>query len=94
LAAAHDVLAKLYLQAGQYQAAIEQSRKALNSDPKDQTALYHLIQGLRKSGQKDELPELLKRLAELRSESARQEGEHNRYKLVVEKSPSMEKPQP
>ena len=94
LAAAHDVLAKLYLQAGQYPAAIEQSRKALNSDPKDQTALYHLIQGLRKSGQKDELPELLKRLAELRSESARQEGEHNRYKLVVEKSPSMEKPQP
>ena len=31
-------------------AAIEQSRKALNSDPKDQTALYHLIQALRKSG--------------------------------------------
>jgi tetratricopeptide (TPR) repeat protein len=94
LVAAHDVLAKLYLQAGQNQAAIEQSRKALNSDPKDQTALYHLIQGLRKSGQKDDLPDLLKRLAELRTESARQEGERNRYKLVEEKSPSMEKPQP
>jgi tetratricopeptide (TPR) repeat protein len=94
LAAAHDVLAKLYLQAGENQAAIEQSRKALNSDPKDQTALYHLIQGLRKSGQRDDLPDLLKRLAELRTESARQEGERNRYKLVIEKSPSMEKPQP
>ncbi len=94
LVAAHDVLAKLYLQAGQNQAAIEQSRKALNSDPKDQTALYHLIQGLRKSGQKDDLPDLLKRLAELRTETARQEGERNRYKLVEEKSPSMEKPQP
>ena len=94
LVAAHDVLAKLYLQAGQNQAAIEQSRKALNSDPKDQAALYHLIQGLRKSGQKDDLPDLLKRLAELRTETARQEGERNRYKLVEEKSPTMEKPQP
>jgi tetratricopeptide (TPR) repeat protein len=94
LTAAHDVLAKLFLQAGQNQAAIEQSRKALNSDPKDQAALYHLIQGLRKSGQKDDLPDLLKRLAELRTESARQEGERNRYKLVEEKPPSMEKSQP
>ena len=51
LATARDILAKLYLQAGQNGAAIEQSRKALNSDPKDQTALYHLIQALRKSGQ-------------------------------------------
>ena len=49
LAAARDVLAKLYLQAGENEAAAEQSRKALNSDPKDQTALYHLIQALRKS---------------------------------------------
>src|SRR5882762_4092366 len=94
LVAAHDVLAKLYLQAGQNQAAIQQSRKALTSDPKDQTALYHLIQGLRKSGQKDDLPDLLKRLAELRAESARQEGERNRYKLVEERSSSMEKSQP
>jgi len=94
LAAARNVLAKLYLQSGQNGAAIEQSRQALGSDPKNQTALYHLIQGLRKSGQTDDLPDLLKRLAELRTESARQEAEHNRYKLVEEKSPSVEKPQP
>jgi len=94
LAAARNVLAKLYLQSGQNGAAIEQSRQALGSDPKNQTALYHLIQGLRKSGQTDDLPDLLKRLAELRTESARQEAEHNRYKLVEEKSLSVEKPQP
>lgn len=92
LAAAHDVLAKLYLQAGETKAATEHSRKALASDPKDQTALYHLIQSLRKSGQKDEIPDLLKRLAELRMASTREEGEHNRYKLVEEKDPSREKP--
>jgi tetratricopeptide (TPR) repeat protein len=82
LVAARDVLAKLYLQAGQTQAAIEQCREALKYDPKDQTALYHLIQALRKTGNKEELPDLLKRLAELRAESTKEEMEHNRYKLV------------
>jgi tetratricopeptide (TPR) repeat protein len=94
LAAARDVLAKLYLQAGENEAAVEQSRKALNSDPKDQTALYHLIQALRKSGRTEDLPDLLKRLAALRIEGTKDEAERNRYKLVEEKSPAMEKPQP
>ena len=94
LASAHDVLAKLYLQAGQNAAAIEQSRKALSFDPKDQTAVYHLIQALRKSGRTNEIPDLLKRLADLRMEGTKQEAAHNRYKLVEEKSPSMEKAQP
>ncbi len=94
LASAHDVLAKLYLQAGQTAAAIEQSRKALSSDPKDQTALYHLIQALRKSGRSDEIPVLLKRLAELRMEGTKEEAAHNRYKLVEDKSQPTEKPQP
>jgi tetratricopeptide (TPR) repeat protein len=91
LATARDVLAKLYLQAGQNEAAIEQSRKALSTDSKDQTALYHLIQGLRKSGQQAEIPEFLKRLADLRMESTKEEAEHNRYKLVEETTPSAEK---
>lgn len=86
LSAARDVLAKLYLQSGQNQLAIEQCHKALATDPKDQTALYHLIQGLRKAGAKNEIPDLLKRLAELRAESAKQESEHNRYKLVEQSS--------
>ena len=94
LAAARDVLAKLYLQSGQNEAAIQQSRKALNSDPKDQTAVYHLIQALRKSGQnKEEIPSLLKQLAELRMESTKEEAEHNRYKLV-EQNPSSTETQP
>jgi len=91
LAAAHDVLAKLYLQAGQNEAAIAECRKALNSDPKDQTALYHLIQALRKSGQTNDIPGLLKRLADLRMEGTKEEAEHNRYKLVEDKTPSQEK---
>jgi tetratricopeptide (TPR) repeat protein len=86
LGSARDILAKLDLQAGENQAAIEQSRKALITDPKDQTAIYHLIQALRKSSQTKDVPELLKKLAELRSESAKNEAERNRYKLVEDKS--------
>jgi tetratricopeptide (TPR) repeat protein len=71
LAPAHNLLAKLYLQAGQNREAIEESRKALKIDPKDQTAVYHLIQALRKTGDKTELPNLLKRLAELRQEATK-----------------------
>ena len=84
---AHDALAQLYLQSGQNQLAIEQCRKALTSNPKNQTAVYHLIQGLRKVGEKNEIPDLLKRLAELRAVASRQEIERNRYKLVLDNAP-------
>jgi len=82
LAAARGVLAKLYLQAGQTQPAIEQCRKALATDPDDQTTVYRLIQALRKSGNAAEIPDLLKRLATLREEAARKERERYRYKLI------------
>lgn len=82
LGPAHSVLAKLYLQAGQYADAAGQCRKALEIDPKDQTSLYHLIQALRKTDKKGEIPELLKRLALLRQEATKDEREHYRYKLV------------
>ncbi len=82
LAAARGVLAKLYMQSGQYQQAIVECRKAIASDPKDQTTVYRLIQALRKTGKKDEIPPLLKQLAKLRQDATREERERNRYKLV------------
>jgi len=82
LAASRSVLAKLYMQTGQYQLAIEQCRKALSIDPKDQTAVYRLIQALRKTGQKKEIPELLQRLAKLREQATQEERERYRYKLI------------
>jgi tetratricopeptide (TPR) repeat protein len=88
LSGARTVLAKLYLQAGNYREAIEQCRKALDRDPKDQTAMYRLIQGLRKTGDKSEIPDLLKRLALLRKEAAREQSERYRYKLVEEDTQS------
>lgn len=82
LGAARGVLAKLYMQAEQYPEAVEQCREALKSDPKDQTALYRLIQALRKTGQQGEIPDLLKRLAQLREEATKEERERYRYKLI------------
>jgi tetratricopeptide (TPR) repeat protein len=84
LSGARTVLAKLYLQAGSYQQAAEQCRKALEQDPKDQAALYHLIQALRKTGDKRDIPNLLTRLAQLRKQTAREESERYQYKLVEE----------
>jgi len=88
LADARDVLAKLYVQSGQYKDAVEQCRKALDSNPKDQTAVYHLIQALRKSGQTEEIPGLLKKLAQLREQTAKEENQRKRYKLVEDENQS------
>ncbi len=82
LGPARSVLAKLYLQSGQYPEAAAQCRKALEINPDDQSALYHLIQALRKTEKKDQIPELLKRLALLRQQATKDEREQYRYKLV------------
>ena len=83
LTAAHNLLAKFYLDAGQNALAAQECRAVLEQTPSDQSALYHLVIALRKSGNQSEIPELLKRLAKARQEATKQEGERNRYKLVV-----------
>jgi len=93
LAAAHNVLAKFDLQSGQNALAVKECRLALQSDANDQTALYHLVLALRKTGDQAEIPELLKRLARARQQATREEAEHNRYKLVVSSASDGEKAQ-
>ena len=83
LTAAHNVLAKYYLDAGQNALAAKECRVALKQDPSDQSALYHLVVALRRTGEQAEIPDLLKRLARARQEASKEEGERNRYKLVV-----------
>ncbi|HTW61104.1 MAG TPA: tetratricopeptide repeat protein [Terracidiphilus sp.] len=82
LGPAHAVLAKLYLQAGSYPKAVSECHKALEIDPTDQASLYHLIQALKKSGQTSGIPDLLKRLAQLRQDATEKEREEYRYRLV------------
>ncbi|HEY5214495.1 MAG TPA: tetratricopeptide repeat protein [Acidobacteriaceae bacterium] len=94
LGSARDALAKFELAVGENEAAAEQCRKALEIDPKDQTALYRLIAALRKSGKHEDIPGLVKQLAALRMEGTREEDERNRFKLIEENSSTTEKPQP
>jgi tetratricopeptide (TPR) repeat protein len=82
LGVAHAVLGKLYLQAERYEDSVDQCRKALESDPNDQQTVYHLIQALRKTGNTNEIPGLLKRFAELRQQQQEKDKERTRYKLV------------
>ena len=81
LAAAHDLLATVYIENGDVDQAIRHSRAALAIDPNDQQAIYHLVVALRKTDQRDEIPGLLKRLVELRSESRSQGQTPKRYRL-------------
>jgi predicted Zn-dependent protease len=87
LADARVVLAKLYMETGQYQEAIQQCRQALITNPDDQTAVYRLIQALRKTGQTAELPDLVQRLAKLREQATQLERQRSRYHLLEGDAP-------
>jgi tetratricopeptide (TPR) repeat protein len=82
LASARDLLGDLFLKSGKIPQSIAQSRAALKADPSDQAALYHLVQALRNTSQKGEIPDLLKRLASLREETRKKEEAKSRYKLM------------
>lgn len=87
---AHDLLSGFYLKSGEIERATEECRLALRYDPSDQVALYHLTQALRKSGKRDEIPDLLKRLANLREQSRENEQRRSQYKLVEIPTPEDE----
>ena len=81
MVAAHDLLATIYLREGHTSLAIEQSNAALAVDPKDQQAIFHLVLGLRKTGQKDRISSLLKQLAALRDATQSEAALTKRYQL-------------
>lgn len=78
----HDLLAGLYLNAGNHELAAEQCRIALASDPSDQSALYHLIAALRSNGNKTELQGLVKQLLALQHQKSEQPSARERYKIM------------
>jgi tetratricopeptide (TPR) repeat protein len=87
-ALAYDVLSVLYLRAGQISQAVDAARLALKADPEDSAAVYHLIVCLRKEGDKRELPQLVKKLAEISTKERDRTTAVNRYKLVEEAASS------
>jgi DNA-binding SARP family transcriptional activator len=88
LVEAHNQLASMYMTLKQYDRAISECRTALQYDPSDETAMYHLIISMRHSGHQDDLPPLVKRLSEMHQESLQRETDRKRYRLVEEGSPA------
>ena len=85
LVEAHNELASMYSSLNEYDRAIKECRTALQYDPSNETAMYHLLISLRHSGHStDELQPLVKRLAELHQESLRHETERKSFRLVEE----------
>ena len=80
-AEAHDLLAAMYLRAGDTTRAIEESQAALVLDPNDEQALYHQILALRKSDRKAEVPALVERMMKVRQAKAT-EAKPKIYRLV------------
>jgi len=79
---ARDVLSGLYLKSGDLQKSIAESRLALKQDPDDRTAVYHLIEALRKSGNTSELPALVARMHKIVEAEAKNQAEVYRFRLV------------
>jgi tetratricopeptide (TPR) repeat protein len=88
LLAARDLLSTMYFENGQTDLAIEQSRAALALDPNDQQAVYHLILGLRKTNQKDQIPALLERMAKLREDAENDQKAGKKYRLYEAPTPA------
>jgi tetratricopeptide (TPR) repeat protein len=78
----HDLLASIYMHAGQYSRAIDECHEALRFDPSDETATYHLLISLKHTGQTDELNALSKRLAQLHRESLQRENQRKSFRLI------------
>ena len=85
-ALARDLLGRLYVQDGNIEEGIRQSRVALHLNPSDQKALYHLILALRKAHRTEEVPALLQQLVKLREEAGKQEAAQHDYALVDQTS--------
>ena len=88
LVAAHDLLSSAYCQQGRFDLAIKQSRAALAKDPDDKQALYHLILSLRKTGSKEELGMLVKRLVALQAKTKGTQTFQRPYRLYEGAAPS------
>jgi tetratricopeptide (TPR) repeat protein len=81
---AHDLLALLYLRAGQPERAAKEAELARKIDPADETALYQEIMARRQLSQTAEVQELVQQLAKLQKANTDQQRQHKGYLLKDE----------
>lgn len=75
-------LGKLYLKTGEPEKAIEHLQKAIELDPSDKTATYHLLVALRRAGRQAEAQKLVVRVRALLGEEKASEIARNRFRLM------------
>lgn len=78
---AHDLLAKLYLRAGDLKRAIDEAVSAERIDPTDELALYQEMMATRQLGDTKQERKLAQRFAELRKENAQHQRQGNGFVL-------------
>lgn len=88
LVEAHNLLATIYMTLHQYDKAVSECRTALQYDPSNETAMYHLLVALRHRGHGEDLQPLVKRLSEMHQQAMRHETENKRYRLVEQELPT------
>jgi tetratricopeptide (TPR) repeat protein len=87
LVAARDLLGSTYYADGHIQEAVEQSRAALAVNPKDETAVYHLMLASRQTGHEEEARALMKQFVQLRANSKLNQPPTRSYRLYEQKQP-------
>jgi tetratricopeptide (TPR) repeat protein len=81
-AAVRTELGKVYLKTGESEKAIEQLQKAVELDPSDKTATYHLLLALRKAGRDKASQQLVDRVRALLDNEKASEIARNRFRLM------------
>lgn len=92
--AGHDLLALVDLHSSNFTAAAEQSRDALQYDPDDRAAVYHLITALRhskRSQDQAELQSMAKRLTTMERNSLQNDTHKRKFRLIESPPPPSEK---
>ena len=78
---AQDLLGALYMKEENNDLAEQAFRAALADDPSDQSAMYHLLTRVKKSDHADEVPDLLKRLAQAKQEAHNRDVQTSKYRI-------------
>ena len=89
LVEARDLLSGAYYAGGHMQEAIEQSRAALAQNPKDESAVYHLMLALRQTGHDEEARGLVQQLVQLRANSKVNQPPGRNFRLYEQKQPGV-----
>jgi tetratricopeptide (TPR) repeat protein len=93
-ALAYDALSVLDLRAGLTSQAADADRRALQADPENFSAAYHLLLCLRKGGDEKDVRELVKKLAAMSAAARARAADASRFRLAEEATHAATSPAP